>query len=114
VTDQRFSGPGEPPTDFERELLANNDRLEDIWADIGKQIGATALRVVLDRLAGEIVSVPTWSGLMRRLYLPIRDAEILSLSGRLSEKQLAERYGMCPQNVRKARSRALRTRHGRR
>jgi hypothetical protein len=112
VTDKRFSGPGEPPTDFERELIATNTRLEELWADIGRAIGADALRVVLDRLAGEIVSVPTWSNLMRRLYLPLRDAEILRLSGRLSEQELADRFGIAPANVRRARRRALRTRHG--
>lgn len=83
--DRPFSRRGEAPTDYETALLAEAARapgVENIWVLIGSRIGAHALAVVFDELAGEKIKVPTREGFFRALFEPIRDARIIALAER--------------------------------
>lgn len=109
-----FGKRGQPPTDFEVALLARSQDLDDRWVAVGKRIGASALFAVLDELGGgEILSVPTREMFVRRLYLPIRDAEIRELAANhVPIAEIARTYNISPSAVSRAIDRGLRTRTG--
>ncbi len=113
--DPRFGQGSEPPTDFEVELIMEQDGIDDVWLEVGKDIGADALFRLLGRIGGEIVSVPTRQSFVRRLYIPRRDQEIVAdLQRRVPVHRLAVKHHLSPDSILKARRRVLRTRGRRR
>ena len=95
-------------------LLAKADPAVDAWVDIGQRIGAGALFAILDLIPGQTVSVPSRAGFVRRLYVPRRDQELLTMSRTHTDAQLAAHFGLTPAGVHYARKRALRTAGGKR
>lgn len=82
-SDRPFSRRGEAPTAYESALLeeaARQPQGDNVWVLIGSRIGAQALAVVFDELAGEKIKVPTREGFFRALFEPIRDARIVALA----------------------------------
>ncbi len=108
--DPRFGDDTQPPTEFESALLKNSHALDDIWVAVGKQIGPESLFRLFAELGGMIVSVPTRESFVRRLYLPMRDAEILArLHAGDQACDIAKDFRVTRQTIRSASLRALKT-----
>jgi hypothetical protein len=94
---------GNPTTQLERELLAaaaSTPSCSNAWLIIGHRIGADALAVVLDELAGEKVHVPSRADFFGALVRERTDAQIRELyaQGRTAN-ELAARFGIKPRTV---------------
>lgn len=120
MTEERFSRPGDPPTEFEVRLLqaaaGDNDWLvvaRDLMDSLGPVAGAAALLVVLDALSSEKIHVTTRAMLFRGLYLPHRNAEILRLLESKPVAEVAALVGLSPRSIRHIRT-LSRKRSGRR
>lgn len=102
-SDRPFSRRGEAPTEYESALLAEAARhpgVENIWVLIGSRIGAQALAVVFDELAGEKIKIPTREGFFRALFEPIRDARIVALAARgTPTATISREYGLSQRRV---------------
>lgn len=89
---ERFSRRGTPPTEFEQRLVEQTHDIDNAWLEIGQALmrehgnaGLSALVTVLDTLGTEKVHVPCREEFFRRLWRPVRDAQILELLGREGE-----------------------------
>lgn len=102
-SDRPFSRRGEAPTEYEAALLAEAARqpgVDSVWVLIGSRIGAEALAVVFDELAGEKIKVPTREGFFRALYEPIRDARIVALAAAgASTATISRQYGLSQRRI---------------
>lgn len=100
MSERRFSRMGDPPTQFETELLCVADQ-SDPWVLIGQRIGIHALFVLLDEIGGEKVNVPQRENFQRRLFRPVRDTEIRALKEHygFTNAEIAERTGLSRQSV---------------
>lgn len=109
-----FGKRGDAPTEYETALLARCDNLDDRWVAVGKRIGAEALFIVLDEIGdGALVSAPSREMFVKRLYLPVRDAEILQLHQQdVDVGFIANTYRLTPKAVREAIARALKAGFG--
>lgn len=119
MTGPRFSRPGDPPTEYEIQLLeAANDGDNDwllvarqLMRNLGARQGATALLVVLDALGTEKTHVPARGMLFRMLYLPQRNAEIVRrLEAGDAPADVARDVGVSPRRVRQIGKRSGRRR----
>lgn len=117
MIDRRFSSPGQLATDFERELLANAQALEDPWVEITQIIGLDATLAVMDRFERCLLSCPARDAFVKRLHRVWQETEILRLlqvRPRLTYAEIAKRVGMKRDTMIKRRSRALKRVHPRR
>ena len=90
---RRFSGHGQPATDFERRLLLDS---EHPLAALAAVIGVDAVLLCCDHFAGDRVCFPRRGVLMRMLYMPMRDGSIVErwLRGSATIQELADEYEM--------------------
>ncbi|WP_170142062.1 Mor transcription activator family protein [Thioalbus denitrificans] len=71
------------------------------WVEIGQRIGVDALGVVLSRLGGEKVHVPTEDNFWACLERAVRDEEIRQRFRGWNMKELAAEYGVDTRHVRR-------------
>lgn len=114
--DPAFSRPGEPPTEFEVQLLGQVEpapprSAKELWLMLARLIGLAELMAVLDEFGDGQVWVPSRSGLMQELRTQVRDAEIRRLSGTsgMSFRAIARQLNVSHTTV----QRAARSRYGR-
>jgi hypothetical protein len=105
-----FSKRGGSPTQFERDLVAqqNTSRIGDlrqVWVSLAKRIGLDALFVVFDELGAEQVHVPKREDFVEAIWRPLRDAQILArIAAGETPEQLAREYGITARMIRKLRA----------
>lgn len=106
--DPAFSRRGESATAFERELLTHHAHHaprtgDDLWFVLVKRIGIDALMGMLDEIGGLKVWVPTRQQLVRRVWLDLRDREILRLrtEKRMTTCEISAAMGVNPRTVRR-------------
>lgn len=108
MIDRRFSSPGQPATEFERDLLANAQALEDPWVEIVQIIGLDATLAVMDRFERCLLSCPQRSAFIGRLHRVWLDMETLRLRrARATNREIVQQLGITERSIRKRTSRAL-------
>lgn len=115
----RFSRPGDPPTEFERELLARADS-ESSWVAIGQrlmrelgpEVGANAWAIVMDEIGRQHLFVPARRTQFEALWRDERNSLILALCARpdWTIAEIARHLGVTQHLVRQVRSRDKRGR----
>lgn len=117
MTAPDFSRNGQPPTEYEIELLraaaleADRNWFEvarQLIANLGPPAGIHALLIVLDTLGTEKVHVPTRHHFLESVYRPVRDREIVRLveEEKLSYNRAGKRFRMSGDRARQVVERA--------
>lgn len=111
MTDRRFSTPGKPCTDFERELLEQACDLEDPWVEIAQMVGLDVTVVIMDRFERNLLSCPARRAFMSRLHRVWVDKAIRQMrvtSPGISYREISQRLGVTEGSLRKRNFRATR------
>lgn len=111
MTDQRFSALGKPASEFEHDLLANSEELEDVWVEISGIVGIDHAMAIMDRFSGCLLSVPKRSDFVKRMYRVFVDREVLRLRKhrpRMSNAEISTTLGVSERSIRRRLSRVLR------
>ena len=110
MSEKRFSNPGQPATEFERELLRSAAVLEDPWVEIANIVGLDHALRIMDSFARCHLTCPPRSAFVARMHRVWQETEIvrlLAIRPRLTTRDLAHRIGLPVKTLHKRRSRAL-------
>lgn len=103
--DPAFSRPGELPTAFEQMLLGSSpvhcpSTPREQWLSLAQRMGLGGVLLVLDEFGGNRTWMPTREGLMRALWIDLRDNEIRRLHGQqLSARAIAKQIHISRRTV---------------